>query len=59
MTKKGDLLKQDNQGMVFLTNSLDFQKQVKYLKQLLLAYSMNKIFVLYYINATASQKVTF
>jgi hypothetical protein len=47
---KGDLLKQDNQGNDFLTNSLDFQKQVKNLKSRLVMYSMEDAFLLYDID---------
>ena len=47
---KGELLKQDNQGVDFLTNSLDFQKQVKNLKERLTTYCMHDVFTLYPIN---------
>ena len=48
---KGELTKQDNQSMDFLTNSLDFQKQVKNLKTWLISYSMIDVFDLYKIDA--------
>ena len=49
---KGELLKQDNQGANFLTNNLDFQKQVKNLKERLTTYCMLDVFNLYPIDAT-------